>query len=349
MKFKEEYSILLLFSFPIGKPFHSRGCGWPKNRVVRWSPDDAKWISAVDNIFTKTFGEDFLVYKWDKALKSVIISPESIPAFNCDFNVWMDALKLVSPSVQSDFTGPPNACVSSANSAVPLKGGDDVDFNPLLPNTSSKIVSLPSNKGPSYSTDLRACTNKAATRCQLALLNFPPVVQFQDDDVELVIDARCLSNPLVLGIRPSESTIRKCLKLICQLSDGDDQADVALKLGNQGVFHNRALEIWQRALLATDLKHKVTEEEQWLSKCFALTASQSERVASLLFNSRPQEEVLRFGNIIIDVNDVSTLVGERYLSGFVIDGACLKYCEEAQVNGAQSLFLPTLVQTWAHF
>ena len=178
MKFTEEYSILLLFSFPIGKPFHFRGYGWPKNRVVRWSPHDAKWISAVDNIFTKTFGKDFLVYKWDKALKSVITSPESIPAFNCDFNVWMDALKLVSPSAQSDFTGPPNACVSSANSAVPLKGADDVDFNPMLSNTSSKIVSLPSNKGPSYSTDLRACTNKSATRCQLALLNLPPVVQY---------------------------------------------------------------------------------------------------------------------------------------------------------------------------
>lgn len=83
-----------------------------------------------------------------------------------------------------------------------------------------------------------------------------------------------------------------------------------------------------------------------LTSC-ALTASQSEEVASLLFNSKPQEEVLRFGNIIIDVNDVSTLVGERYLTGFVIDGACLKYCEEAQASGAQSLFLPSLVQTWA--
>ena len=248
----------------------------------------------------------------------------------------MDALKLVSPSAQSDFTGPPNACVSSANSAVPLKGADDVDFNPMLSNTSSKIVSLPSNKGPSYSTDLRACTNKSATRFQLALLNLPPVVQFQDDEVELVFDARCLSNPLVLGIRPSESTIRKCQKLICQQSDEDDQADVALKLGNQGVFHSCALEIGQRALLATDLKHKVTEEEQWLSKWFALTASQSERVASFFFNSRPQEEVLRFGNIIIYVNDVSTLVCDRYLSGFVIDGACLR-----ERDGAQSLFLTT--------
>lgn len=314
---------------------------------MRWSLDDANWISAVDNLFTKTFGEDFLVYKWDKALKSVIISPESIPAFNCDRNTWEDALKLLSPSAESDSTGPPNTFVSSSNSAVPLKGGDDLDLNQVLPTPSSKIVSLPSNKVPSYSTGLRACTNKAATRCQLSLLNLPPVVQFQDDEVELVIDARRLSNPLVLGVRPSESTIRKCQELICQATDEDDEPDVALKLGNQGVFHRHALKIWQRALLATDLKHKVTEEGQWLSKSCALTASQSEEVASLLFNSKPQEEVLRFGNIIIDVNDVSTLVGERYLTGFVIDGACLKYCEEAQASGAQSLFLPSLVQTWA--
>lgn len=85
----------------LGKPFHFRGCGWPRNKKVIWSLEDAKWITAVDDLFTKTFGEDFLAYKWDKALKSVIISPESIPAFNCDRPVWEDALNSLSSSVKS--------------------------------------------------------------------------------------------------------------------------------------------------------------------------------------------------------------------------------------------------------
>ena len=89
---------------------------------MKWSLGDAKWISAVDDLFTKTFGEDFLVYKWDKALRSVIISPESIPAFNGDHALWEDALKFLGPSVESDSTETPNATSFSASkSAAPLR------------------------------------------------------------------------------------------------------------------------------------------------------------------------------------------------------------------------------------
>ena len=311
-----------------------------------WSLDDAKWIFAVDDLFTKTFGDDFLVYKWDKALKSVIISPESIPAYNCDRAVWEDVLKSLCPSFKSNSPGTPNTLsFPSSKSAVPLK--DDLDLNQMPSTTASKQLSFPGYKMPSYNTDLRDCANKAATRCQLAKMKLPPVVQIKDDEIELVFNARRLSNPLVLTARPSESTVSKCHQLLCQASDGDDEPNVAIKLGNLGVFHGHSLEIWRRAFVATNLKCKVAEEEQWLSNSHALTASQSQEVAGLLFNSKPQEEVLRFGNIIIDVNDVLTLVGERYLTGFVIDGACLKYCEEAQSNGAQSCYLPSMTQTWA--
>ena len=328
--------------FPsLGKPFHFRGCGWPRNKEVLWSLDDAKWIFAVDDLFTKTFGEDFLIYKWDKALKSVIISAESIPTFNSDRTLWEDSLKSLCPSVESNSLGTPNTSFTSP-SAVPLK--DDVVLNQSPPTTSTQL-SLPGFNMSPYSTDLRACSKINATRGQLAILNLPPVVQIQDDEIELVIDAKHFTNPLMLSARPSESTVIKCQQLLCQTSDEDDETDIAIKLGDLGVFHRDSLEIWGRAFLATNLKSKVSQEQQWLSKSCALTASQSQEVASLLSNSKPQEEVLRFGDIIIDANDLSTLVGERYLTGFVIDGACLKYCEEA--NGARSLYLPSMTQTWA--
>ena len=287
-------------------------------------------------MFTKTFGEDFLIYKWDKTLKSVIVSAESIPAFNSDRTLWEDALKSLCPSLGTPNTSP---------SAVPLK--DDVVLNQSPPTASSKQLSLPGFKMSPYSTDLRACARVDATRSQLAILNLPPIVKIQDDEIELVIDAKRFTNTLMLSARPSESTVTKCQQLLCQTSDEDDETDMAIKLGDLGVFHRDSLEIWGRASLATNLKSKVSQEEQWLGKSCALTASQSQEVASLLSNSKPQEEVLRFGNIIIDINDVSALVGERYLTGFVIDGACLKYCEEAQANGVQFLYLPTMTQTWA--
>ena len=31
----------------------------------------------------------------------------------------------------------------------------------------------------------------------------------------------------------------------------------------------------------------------------------------------------------------------------LFDGVCLKYCQEAQANGALSIYLPSFTQTWA--
>ena len=42
---------------------------------------------------------------------------------------------------------------------------------------------------------------------------------------------------------------------------------------------------------------------------------------------------------------LSTLVGERYLTGFVIDIACLKH-KETSIHGENSLFLSTYCQQW---
>ena len=44
---------------------------------------------------------------------------------------------------------------------------------------------------------------------------------------------------------------------------------------------------------------------------------------------------------------MSSLVAEGHHTGFIIDGACLEYCQEAQVNGALSIYLPLFTQTWA--
>ena len=53
------------------------------------------------------------------------------------------------------------------------------------------------------------------------------------------------------------------------------------------------------------------------------------------------------GDVIVDANDLSTLAGDRYLTGFVIDAACLKFSEEAISRGSISLYVPTFTQTLA--
>ena len=120
---KSSHSNFLFLFSTIGKPFHFRGCGWPQNKELIWSLDDKQWIVAVNNLFTLTFGEDYLAYEWDKGKRSVIISPESIPSYNCDnYALWESALKSLCPSTQSGFSGTPILAPSlSPKSAITLK------------------------------------------------------------------------------------------------------------------------------------------------------------------------------------------------------------------------------------
>ena len=86
----------------------------------------------------------------------------------------------------------------------------------------------------------------------------------------------------------------------------------------------------------------------WLYRCScALTPLQIQQIRASLFDSKPQEEILPVGDAFVDGNDLSTLAAERYLTGFVIDAACLKYCEEVMSKNSQPLHLPSFTQTWA--
>ena len=202
---------------------------------------------------------------------------------------------------------------------------------------------------PSYSEDLRACaTRQTSTRGQLSSYNLPPVIQITDDHIELVKCPERLSNPLKLSFRPSESTVRKGYRLINQASgyDSDDEdLDIAVKFGDLGVFDTWAMDIWIKASSAASIKARVKEEERWLqSSNGALTGTQIKEVASLLFDSEPEQEILCIHDVIVDANDLSSLAAERFVTGFVIDALCLKFCEEAM---GKSLYLPSFTQTWA--
>ena len=200
--------------------------------------------------------------------------------------------------------------------------------------------------------DLRICAaNNCSTRGQLATLNLPPVIQIPDDDIELIVDPGCLKNPLQSPVGPSESAVTKGYRLMDAVTgeDSDDEDfDTAVKFADLGVFDSRALDIWMKASKASSIKFRVQEEEYWMkTTSTTLTPPQINEIRDLLFDSEPQDEILRIGDVMVDAEDLSTVAAERYNSGFLIDAACLRYSEEPMRKNADSLYLPLFTQTWA--
>ena len=198
--------------------------------------------------------------------------------------------------------------------------------------------------------DLRICAAKNSPRGRLATLNLPPVMQIVDDDIQLVVDPGRLNSPLQSPVRPSESTIKKAYKLMDEArgEDCDEDLNTAVKFGDLGVFDSRTLNIWMKTSRAASIKFRVQEEENWLnSTSTTLTPQQINEIRALLLDSEPQKEILRIGDMIVDAEDLATLAADRYLSGFVIDAACLRYSEEAMSRKSHSLYLPSFTQTWA--
>ena len=69
-----------------------------------------------------------------------------------------------------------------------------------------------------------------------------------------------------------------------------------------------------------------------------LTPQKINKIGELPFDSEPQEEILKIGDVIVDAKDLSTLAAERYLNGFVVDAACMKYSEKAMSRNSHSLY-----------
>ena len=66
------------------------------------------------------------------------------------------------------------------------------------------------------------------------------------------------ANPLVVGVRPCEATVSTCQQLLSQANnlEDDQDPDVAVQLGNLGVFDQHSLEIWRKAVIGADAKVK---------------------------------------------------------------------------------------------
>ena len=343
------------------------------------------WIVSMNDLFNKIFGDDFFSYEWDRGLKRMVISPECFPAYQYNHTSWEEMFPATIPggspasisatsstslassptmgSTTSPASSPTNYCSPTYISSHTIEATSTTGLVsiPTMSST-SQPTSCPTNINcspsfdpglsvPLFFNDLRVCAANNSTRGQLATLNLPPVIQIADDNIQLVVNPVHLDNPLQLPVRPSESAITKGYRVVNEASgeDSDDEdLDTAVKFGDLGVFDSRALDIWMKASRAAFIKVRVQEEVNWLNGTIStLTPQQINAIRSLLFDSEPQEEILKIGDVIVDTNDLSTLAAERYLNGFVIDAACMKYSEEAMSRNSHSLYLPSFTQTWA--
>ena len=276
-------------------------------------------------------------------------SPASSPAQSSPVSSPAQSSRASSPAQYSPASSPAQS--SPASSTAQSSSAFKDDGGAKEPGSQPSVIIKTS--APSYFEDLRACaTSKTSTRGQLSSYNLPPVIQIADDKIELVYCPERLSNPLKLSFRPSEFAVRKGYRLINHASgyeSDDEDLDIAVKFGDLGVFDTRAMDIWIKASSAASIKSRVKEEERWLqSSNGVLTDTQIKEVASLLFDSEPEQEILRVNDVIVDANDLSSLAAERFVTGFVIDVLCLKFCEEAiMAKDSQSLYLPSFTQTWA--
>ena len=195
---------------------------------------------------------------------------------------------------------------------------------------------------------------------QLADLQLPPVIMLHESDLDVVYNPSRLSNPLMIAVRPPASIVKKCLEMLrdastnvadsCVLDDDDDtgeENDIAIQVGGLGVFSGRSLNIWNSASQVTLINHAIKKDSQWLKDGIGiLSKERCLEIENILLDSKPSDQLIALGDIIIDVSDLSTLVEERYLTGFVIDVVCLEYKEQS-THGIQTLYLPSLLQSWS--
>ena len=238
-------------------------------------------------------------------------------------------------SATNHASHPANAnCSSTSSDTAVAKVGFDPGSSVLL-----------------FFNDFRFCAASNGTRGQLATHNLPPVMPIADDDIQLVVNPLCLNNPLQLPVRPSESAMSKGYRLVNEGTDEEsdyEDIEAAVKFGDLGIFDINVIDIWSKASKAATIKLKVQEEENWLtSTSITLTPRQIDEIKAMLVESRAQKVILQIGDMLVDAEDLSTLAAEWYLNGFVIDGACLKYSDEATSRNSRILYLPSCTQTWA--
>ena len=191
------------------------------------------------------------------------------------------------------------------------------------------------------------------TRAEIAAIKLPEVVFIAEKDIVLSQMTELeTSDPTTATQGPSETTVQYALSLLARatatssssvaVDSNDEGNEVAVTIGRLGTHTKKSLQVFKKMCNLSSEAARINEEKRWLSQPCVPDVT---KVRKLLLNARPHDEVIRRGQFLMDVSDLSTLACEHYINGFSIDVISLKLVEKSESTSV--IYLPSFSQMWA--
>ena len=308
-----------------------------------WTNEEKTWIKSMNDLFNNLFGPDYCQYEYSDT-KHCMLVPGQLPIILYNHDEWeKNYASVAEEEVKVDK----------------VKEDKEVKVDESLSVTQYAYVSHSEDKestgnGNSVQVsvfDLSMVKN--FTRAEIAAVKLPEVVYIAEKDVVLAQMSELGTNDPTLAIqRPSEATVQYALSLLASATatssssvavDSDDEGnEVAVRTGTLGTYTKKSLQVFKKMCNLSSEAARINEEKGWLSQACVLDVT---KVKELLLNARPHDEVIRHGQFLMDVSDLSTLACERYINGFSIDVISLKLVEKS--NSTSVIYLPSFSQMWA--
>ena len=295
-----------------------------------WTNEEKTWIKSMNDLFNNLFGPDYCQYEYSDT-KHCMLVPGQLPIILYNHDEWeKNYASVAEEEVKVDK----------------VKEDKEVKVDESLSVTQYAYVSHSEDKestgnGNSVQVsvfDLSMVKN--FTRAEIAAVKLPEVVYIAEKDVVLAQMSELGTNDPTLAIqRPSEATVQYALSLLASATatssssvavDSDDEGnEVAVRTGTLGTYTKKSLQVFKKMCNLSSEAARINEEKRWLSQACVLDVT---KVKELLLNARPHDEVIRHGQFLMDVSDLSTLACERYINGFSIDVISLKLVEKSDMR-----------------
>ena len=333
----------------------------------------------MNQLFELIYGKDLLKYLYSRD-KGTTVQESDDPRclFQYDHNVWEanydtcvaavnteDTPKIVkSLKPHLDKVSPLSDVVSST---LNKKSDENPPANPLSESKSQSVddlkvpavsedfscdhsphvIDLASTEStapnPAWLTTVSSLSRKQLGTIDVARVTATPI---RSSDIIRVFGAYSERDPLSLDERPPEQVVSDAEKALRMKQN--NLTPTGVQIGNLGTFSSNGVSILRKFCDIASLRAAIHSEEKWLlAATDGLSVAEVRSIEQVLWNQRTGETILRAGQKSVDVGSFSTLVGERYLDNFVIDGAILRYVLDGQKQvGTKAVYLPCETHTW---
>lgn len=360
--------------FHVGKNFYYRGCGW-RPKKMEWTAQDKAWIERMNHLFDDLFGPDVCQFD-DTDTKHRILVPGQFPLRIYDHDEWEKTEGKVmveegdeygstlkqsedGESVREDAHEENDSTINQSDGTEAVK--EDAREEGIKSDDTETVREDAQKREDSAIKQTERKENiesdlKNLTRGELPSLKLPNVSFITESEVAIIrspATAVQIRNAILATERPCEAILQHASKLLqdskidsyCADSEEEDEAEeeVLVNLGRIGCYTKKGIQVFQTMCRLSTEARKVEEERKWLSQPTSVSGVNT--IQEVLFNARPNDEVIRHRDFIMDISDFSTLACERYVNGFAMDVASFQFLERTQNEGV--VYLPSFSQLWA--